>query len=177
MIGKAITQKIAPSGKIFDVEVPEDMLPKDQNNPVAAALMSKKSLEEMTSRASMEFPKSNPEMGETWQVKAELDMGPASVETLTDYTYLGVKEGRDGPVHVIEGKITMKFPQGIAGNDIEILQQDATALFFFDGIQGRLRGSELFQDMKMRISTAGQLIEQHIVQTMKTEMLLKSEND
>jgi hypothetical protein len=80
-------------------------------------------------------------------------------------------------VHVIEGKISMKFPQGVAGNDIDIVKQEATTLFYFDGIQGRLRGSELFQDMKMRISTAGQVAEQQIVQTMKTTMELLGDKD
>jgi hypothetical protein len=178
MIGKAISQKMAPSGKIFDVNVPEDMLPQDQSNPLAAALMSKKNLEEMTSRASLEFPKPDLEMGFSWQVKAELEMGPATVETTTDYTYLGVKEGKDGPVHVIEGKIQLRFPQGVAGNNVEIVNEDSTSLFYFDGVQGRLRGSELFQDMTMRINNAGQVAEQQIAQTMKTtvELLKESEN-
>lgn len=177
MIGKAIIQKMAPSGKIFDVNVPEDMLPQDDGNPLAAALMNKQNLEEMTSRASLEFPESKPEMGYTWQVKAELEMGPASVETITDYTYLGVKEGKEGPVHVIEGKVQMKFPQGVAGNDVEIVKEEATTLFYFDGVRGRLRGSDLFQDMKMKITTAGQVAEQQIVQTMKTTMELVGDTD
>lgn len=170
IIGKRISQDMASTGKISNVNVPDDMLP-EGGNPIVAGMLNKKSIEEMTSRGSLEFPASKLELGHTWQVKAEMNMGPAQVSTTTDYKYLGVKEGQDGPLHVIEGKISMSFPQGIAGGTIEIVHEDSTATFYFDGVNGRLHGSELHQDMKMKISAGGQSTEQHVLQKMKMSLV------
>lgn len=166
MIGKQISQEMAASGKVSNVNVPDDMLP-DASNPIAAGMLNKKSLEEMSSRGSLEFPQSKMEMGHTWQVKTEMEMGPAKVATTTDYKYLGVKEGPDGPLHVIEGKISMQFPQGVAGSNIDVVDEDSKATFYFDGVKGRLHGTELQQDMKLKISAGGQSSQQHVVQSMK----------
>jgi len=166
MIGKLISQEMSASGKVSNVNVPDDMLP-DAANPIAAGMLNKKSLEEMSSRGSLEFPVSKMDMGHTWQIKADMEMGPAKVTTTTDYKYLGVKEGPDGPLHVFEGRISMQFPQGVAGSTIDVVDEDSKATFYFDGVKGRLHGTELAQNMKMKISAGGQSSEQHVVQSMK----------
>ncbi len=160
MIGKAILQDMAPSGQISNVEVPDAMI-YSGDNPLASALMNKKSLEEMTTRSSLEFPSDKPDVGTTWQKVAELDMGPVKVLTTTDYTYLGVKEGQHGPSHVIEGKISQTFP-GAPGIELKVVQENSKVLFYFDGIKGFLRSSELNQDLTMEISAQGQKFEQRI---------------
>ena len=166
MIGKKMTQDMSPTGKISNVNVPEEMLPAN-DNPMIAAMLNKKNLEEMSTRGSMEFPKPKLELGHTWQVKADLDMGMMKVAMKTDYTYLGVKEGPDGPLHVFEGKISMSFPQGAAGANVDIVHENSTGTFVFDGVRGLMRSSELHQDMALKIFAGGQTMQQQVLQTMQ----------
>lgn len=177
MIGKAISQDMAASGKVSNVSIPDGMLDAGSGNPIAAALMNKKSLEDMTTRSALEFPSENPEVGTTWQNVAELDMGGAmKVLNTTTYTYVGVKEGQDGPLHVIEATLNQTFPNGGApGVDIKIVREDSKAIFYFDGVQGLMRGTELDQDMMMQITAPGQTLQQRIQQTMKTTFEVKSD--
>ena len=155
------------SGKVTDVEVPDSMLPANNPaNPLAASMLNRKSLEEMTTRSSLFFPEASPKVGFSWQQVSDLEMGPARVKTTQDCAYWGVQDRPQGPVHGIEGKITIAFPENVVGSKVTVVHQDSVARFYFDGRRGYLVQSELKQDMKLQISGAGQTLEQHLVQTM-----------
>lgn len=174
MIGKKMTQDLSPNGKISNVNVPDDML-NFGGNPAMAGLMNKKNIEEMSTRGSMEFPHPKLEQGYTWQMKAEMDMGPMKVATTTDYKYLGVKEGQDGPLHVIEAKISMSFPPAAAGVNVQVTEENSSGTFYFDGVRGRMRSSELLQDITMKIGAGGQSMDQHLQQSMRVSFEEASE--
>jgi hypothetical protein len=170
MIGPTMTQKMSADGKVFDVEVPEEMMEGAKANPQMGAMFNKGTLEEMAKKAAVEFPESNPEIGYDWDVTAEIAMGPMVVATDTNYIYQGVAMIDGKPLHKIEADIKMSFPDGVMGGEVEIVNENSKAFFYFDGVAGQMSHSELDQDVEMVISVAGQEVEQHLKQKMKMVM-------
>ncbi len=170
MIGQAVTQKMAPEGKIFDVEVPEGMLDGASGNPMMAQMFNEEMIKQTTSKANLIFPDRKLSMGDKWENEAEMTLGAANVSTKTTYEYLGVTDVDGSPLHVIRGKISMSFPDGIQGMDVDILDEDSTFLFYFDGNKGHLAKSELDQDVSLEIAAGPQTIAQTIKQTMTIEV-------
>ncbi|MEM7784685.1 MAG: DUF6263 family protein [Planctomycetota bacterium] len=170
MIGKAISQKMAPNGKISDVEVPEGMLSGVKTNPMMAQMFNENTMKEMTSKASVAFPNEQMKIGDEWTQSMELMMGPANVVSDNSYTYLGVTELNGTPVHVISGKVEMAFPDGIQGMDVDIPEQDSTIKFYFDGNKGRMVKTTLDQNVSMEISGGGQNLSQILKQKMTLDI-------
>jgi hypothetical protein len=171
MIGKPISQTIAPNGKVDDIEFSEDMLEglNSSGDPVMGSMFSESTLTEMVKRATMEFP-DDVKVGKEWEQDMELEMGPMTVSTKTKYTYLGVTDTANGPRHLIRGDVTLTFPEEIQGAAIEVAEQDATAYFYFDGVKGFMDRSTMEQKMVMEISAGGQEIEQEMNQKVVTEI-------
>lgn len=171
MIGVAITQKMHPSGKISDVQIPDEVLEGiGAGNPAVASMFNEDSLKELTSKSSLIFPDETPTAGSTWKNEAEVAMGPATVRTETTYTYLGVTDLDGRPVHVIKGVVVMEFPDGIQGMEVDISDEDSTAMFFFDGVQGRLVKSTVNQKVTMEIDAGVQTIVQKLNQKVEMNM-------
>ncbi len=172
MIGHAMSQKMSPNGKVFDVTIPKEMLDGIKNaNPMMGQMFSEKSLQEMATKGSMAFPEDINEnlpqkVGTSWNAEEVMEMGPMKISTATEYVYKGVAELDQKPVHVIEGDVTMEFLEGALGADITITEQDATIMFYFDGNAGRLVKSVLQQNVDMEIKAGPQKIDQTLTQSM-----------
>ena len=168
MIGQPMTQKMKPNGEISDVQIPEEALEGIAGgNPQMAGMFSEKTLEDMATKSSLVFSEPVQEIGATWNVAETIDMGEIKVSTSTEYTYRGVADIEGKPMHVIEGDVTMDFPNGgTGGADVEITDQDSKITFYFDGVAGRMVKSELDQNVSMSITAAGQKIAQELKQTM-----------
>ncbi len=171
MIANPMKQKMNRSGKVFDVEVPESMLAGvDPNVPGMSAMLNKKSIEDMTSVASTEFPRPNPAIGETWESVAEIVSGGAQIETKSTFEYLGVSEASGKPLHVIKARINMAFPNGIANQPVDIVEEDSSGILWFDGVAGRLARSEMNQNVKMKIGRGPQTVDQTLKQKVVVEV-------
>lgn len=170
MIGMAVTQKMAPQGKIFDVEVPDGMLDGAKGNPMMAQMFNEEMIKQTTSKANLVFPEGELAMGDKWENEATMTLGSADVNTSTNYEYLGVADVDGTPLHVIRGVISMSFPDGMQGMDVDIIDEDSTFLFYFDGNKGRLTKSELDQNVSMEIAAGPQTISQEVKQEMTIEV-------
>lgn len=168
MIGKPISYEVTSQGKAENVNVPDDMFG-ETSNPILSSLMNKQTFVEMTKSSTLFFPKSTPEIGDTWSDSNELDMGMFVITNKTEYKYLGVEDRPSGPVHVIGATITQEFSEG-GEVEVDIISQNTNAKIYFDGIKGRMLGSQLNQDVKMEISTMGQVIDQHITQKLQVDI-------
>ena len=174
MIGKPMTQKMAPGGKVFDVQIPDEMLDGIKNaNPMFASMFNKQTIEEMSTKGSLDFPSSNPAVGEKWEVIAEVKSGMAPVTTKNQYEYLGVADIDDQPLHVVKVDISMSFPDGINGVSVDVIDESSRGYFYFDGINGMLKKSSVDQDVTTQIGgPAGSL-----VQNLKQKMTMDVTDD
>lgn len=171
MIGNPMKQKMNSLGKISDVEVPESMLAGvDPNVPQMAAMLNKKSIEDMASAGSTEFAKPNPDVGETWESTAEVTSGGAKIVMKSTFEYLGVADVNGRPLHVIKSRVNMTFPEGSSGQPVDVVDEDTSGLLWFDGVAGRLARSEMNQNVKMKIGRGPSTIEQSLKQTMIVEV-------
>ena len=167
MIGQTITQKMAKTGKIYDVKIPAEVLEAIQANPMMGQMFNEKTFEDLASKSTIEFPEKEIVIGTTWEVDAEVKMGPIVLETKTSYEYRGVADVDGTPYHVIKGKVSMSFPEGaVQGAEIEVLSEDTNVVMLFDGNAGRMVKSTLDQNMEMEIVAGGQTIQQNVVQKM-----------
>ena len=168
MIGKPMTQKMAPSGKVFDVQVPEEMLDGIKNaNPIFASMFNKQTIEEMSANGAVDFPSTNPAVGEKWEVVSEIKSGAAPVTTKNQYEYLGVAEIDGQPLHVLKVNISMSFPNGISGMPVDITAESSHGYFYFDGVNGMIKKSSVDQDVTMQFGGA---IVQNLKQIMTMEL-------
>ncbi len=169
MVGKPIEQKISKTGKVFDIKFPEGYFDGVEVDPMLGSMFNKEALEETSKNTALEFPQEKPEIGAKWDVTSKINMGPAQVETTTKYEYMGVADVDGKPQHVIRGEVSLSFPEGIQGADIDVTDEDSVAFFYFDGNAGRLTKTELKQDMVLEINAGGQVIKQVLNQKMTTE--------
>lgn len=175
MIGKPMTQKMTSTGKIYDVEIPEEALEGMKSaGPGMGQMFSKRTFEEMVTKSSIEFPESGIEVGKSWSVAADINMGPMPVKTDTRYEYRGVADVDGKPYHIINASISMSFPENPAGAEIKILKEKADLVYYFDGNAGRLAKTTLDQKVEMEIKVAGQEMKQTILQKMVTKMTEKN---
>lgn len=169
VVGKSTTMKMAPDGKMFDVEIPDELAKAFQSDPMLAQLMSKEALEKMSSQGSMKFPKKTMKVGETWKSEELMQMGPMNVKTVMDYTYAGVAMVDGKPLHKITAQIEMSFPDGgPGGSEISVAEQNSPAEFYFDGVKGRMVKATIDQNVKLEISAGPMTIEQNLQQKMAT---------
>lgn len=171
MIGKSISQKMAPNGQISEVKIPEGMLDGIENGGAGMGQMfNEESIKEITSKSSLVFPENKLSVGDKWDDEATMSMGGANVTTETSYEYLGVADVEGTPLHIIKGKVKMSFPDGVQGMDVDVVDEDSSFIFYFDGNKGRLTKSELDQNMTMEIPFGAQVISQTLNQKMKMEI-------
>ncbi len=169
MVGKAMTQKMMPSGRVFDVQVPEEMMDGVKSaNPMMASMFSKQTIEEISTKGSLDFPSPNPAVGEKWEVVVEVQNGPAPVTTKNNYEYLGVTDLDGQPLHVIKVDIGMSFPNGIGGMDVDITREASHGYFYFDGVGGMLKKSSVDQDVTMQINAG----DTPLIQVLKQKLTM-----
>ncbi len=171
MIGAEISQKMDRNGKVFDIDVPKGMLDGIKSgNPMMAQMFNENTIKEMTSKSSLVFPGKKLSMGDKWDISSEVPMGPATVKNKTDYEYLGVTEKDGKALHVIRGKVSIAFPDGIQGMEVDVVDEDSTVMFYFDGNAGRMVRSELDQNVTMEIAAGPQQLVQELKQKMVMEV-------
>ena len=106
MIGAEMSQKMAPSGKVSDIEIPDSMMDGIKNgDPMMAQMFNENTLKEMTAKNNLIFPDKELSQGDSWENVTETMMGPANIKMATNYEYLGVTEVEGTPLHVIRGTI------------------------------------------------------------------------
>lgn len=171
IIGRSISYKVSPQGRVSDVQVPDDMFGENQNAALLS-IMNPQTIAELTKNSTLFFPNPRPQIGDVWEDSSVIDMDMFEVTSRVQYQYLGVEDQPAGPVHVIGITIDQNFSDS-GGVEVEIVSQESNSKVYFDGIKGYLVGSHLAQDIRMNISVAGQVIDQQIQQQTQVKVTAK----
>ena len=137
--------KMAPSGKLVEVEVPAEFFEKLKETPggnLLEGMFNKDSFKQMLTQAATTFPTTPVDQGDTWTNSFALDgpLGKQNVET--KYSYEG-EETVDGKVlDKIGLVIKMNFGKlenpMLAGATVKIKKQDSKGAMYFDNTRGQM---------------------------------------
>jgi hypothetical protein len=169
LIGVTFTQKMKPSGEVYNVQMPQEALAAMQQGPLGQMGMSGDFIKDLTEKASPEFPAKPLKIGDSWSTQATTK-SPAGDMTITNtYTYNGLQKDTSD-VHRIGVKMEMKLAgDGPQGAQIRVAKQNNNGMLLFDNAAGRLLKSELDQDMTLEISVAGQTVQQKLQQLLEVD--------
>ena len=174
LTGAKFTFKMAPTGKISDLEAPDDLF-KGDKTPVGqmfSKMFTKDSLNQIITQGSPVFPEKALEVGDKWQQNYGLK-NPIGLQQSVDntFTYLGPGEGDDASLHKIGLELLMEFVGAEEdGPKVEIANQDSRGAIFFDAAAGRLVRSSIDQSMDMKIAVGGFEADQKIRNQMSVKV-------
>ena len=159
--------KMAPTGKLVQVEVPTEFFDKLKETPggnLLQGMFNEDSFKQMLMQAATTFPATPVEEGDTWTNSFALDnpLGKQNVET--KYSYQG-EETVDGNVlEKIGVVIKMNFGKlenpALAGATVKVKKQDSKGTMYFDNTRGQMVGTHIDQNMEMEISVGDNTINQ-----------------
>jgi len=159
--------KMAPSGKLVEVEVPAEFFEKLKETPggnLLEGMFNKDSFKQMLTQAATTFPTTPVDQGDTWTNSFAIDnpLGKQNVET--KYSYEG-EETVDGKVlDKIGLVIKMNFGKlespVLAGATVKIKKQDSKGAMYFDNTRGQMASSQIDQNMEMEITVGDNTISQ-----------------
>ncbi len=168
MTGKPFKLKMTTRGDVTDVQVPPEITEAiKEAGPAAAMLSNEESLKNMTSQATVVFPKESIASGKSWTGKKSLSLPFGIMELNTTYT-LG---SPTGTVENIDLKVQTELqPAAGAPVDIKLKSQESKGKYLFDNKGGFLKSTELVQKMTMTLTTNGQEINQDTNTTTKMDL-------
>jgi hypothetical protein len=177
MAGAEVMMKMAPTGDVRDVKLPEKLAESLQNPALAqfGNTFTEDGLKQLVQSGAGSlgaFPEGRISKGETWERKFEMKMPPVgTMKVATTSTYAG-PDTRDGTkVEKIELNMTQSVeiePGGMF--EIKISSQDNKGAAYFDNATGRLIAQEMKQKMKMEIEFMGNVIEQEVEMSASTKL-------
>jgi hypothetical protein len=168
--GNAFTVTMTPRGEVTDVIVPDAVAEALKNQPGAAQmgeLASAAGFKKMVGQASFVLPEKL-EVGKEWTSTTEAKLPVVGTQTaVTTYKY-------DGPVETDGTKLekfTAEVEVSFAGGEVsvEIPSQESSGEVLFNAVEGRLEQSTITQATNLKITAAGQVVEQKIEQTIRVE--------
>jgi hypothetical protein len=172
LVGAEFQMKIAPTGKISDIKVPQTLVEKFKNLPGAQALgamASEEGLKQMMSQSSFVLPEKPVEKGATWDSSTDLEMPFGTIHAQQTYTYQGTASGGNEEIGV-ELKMTMEPKEG-SPFKMSLKETDSDGKILFDNEAGRLVKSEITQKMVMEMGVQGQTFDQSVTQKITMETL------
>ena len=170
--------KMAPTGKLVDVQVPDEIFKELEKLPAAAMLQGmfkKESFTQMLRQAATTFPTTQVKKGDTWtnSFSADNPLGKQLVETT--YTYAGEETVEGKLLDRIDIVLKMSFGkvenEALPGAKIKIKKQNSRGSMYFDSSRGQMSKSHIDQDMEMEITVGENTITQ--VLKMKVDVLIK----
>lgn len=173
LIGVSFTQKMKPTGQIFEVVIPQAALAAMQQGAMGQMGMSGDFIKDLSEKASPEFPANPLKKGDSWSNTAETKSPAGDMKIVNTYTYTGLQPGTTN-VHRIAVDMKMEISgAGPQGASIRVVKQNNKGMLLFDNSEGRLLKSELDQNMTLQIDVAGQSIQQQLTQLLKVDFQRK----
>lgn len=167
--------KMAPTGKVLDVTVPDDLF-KEAGESVAGQMvkqmLSKENLKHMSTQGSPVFPDQPLTVGHKWQNRYTMKMPGVGDQTIdTTYTYQGSEQIEGRELH----KIGVKMHFEIAAAEdtpvkIEFKEQETDGTIYFDNKAGRLNHSNIKQRIVMEVPLGA---DRKMTQQITSEMSVK----
>jgi hypothetical protein len=164
MVGITFTNKMAPDGKVTDVEIPEEALAGVRGAP-GGGMMSADQMAQMIQNISPTFPAKGLSVGQSWEAVADVNMPFGVMTTTSEYTYRGTVMVQHRPLHRIDVKTHMKIAVAEGQPRLEIGEQSSSGTMWFDQESGRLSRSDIEQEFTIEVSVLpGQTMRQKVVQ-------------
>jgi hypothetical protein len=165
--GNAFIVTMTPRGEVTDVVVPDAVAEALKNQPGAAQmgeLASAAGFKKLVSQASFVIPEAL-EVGKEWTNATEAKLPMVGTQTaVTTYKYEGPVETDGVKLEKFSAKVDVSFAGGEVA--IEVPSQESSGEILFNAAEGRLEQSKIDQATNLKITAAGQVVEQKIEQTI-----------
>ncbi len=167
--------KMTTRGEIVAVEVSQETADALKKLPGAGAmggLFSKDGMIAMIKKSSQAFPEQPLEKGDDWTTKTEIEMpNIGAMAADTKLTYAGPEEVEGKQLEKLDVSITMAIKPKVGGQtQVNLKEQDASGVIYFDNAAGRIDHSEIVQNMTLQVMVAGNNFTQEILQTISTRL-------
>lgn len=172
--------KMAPSGKVLEVNVPDELIDALKNSPGAAMvgeMMSKEGFKQMVEKGWLVLPEKL-EAGTKWDTAIEMKNPMVGTQTIrTTYEYKGPRVGDGKNLEAFAPTIDMSFgAEGAPGGvSIKVTKQGSSGEILFNRDAGRLESSKINMDLTMAVAAAGQNMTQVMKQVVEMKYLSADE--
>ncbi|GIW88528.1 MAG: hypothetical protein KatS3mg108_2852 [Isosphaeraceae bacterium] len=152
-------------GQVRDVKVPEDVIRAAQGSPAAmladgGSLLSAKGVERLLAQVIPPLPEGSASQGATWDLKLELPAGPLQMAITNTYSL----DQATTPEALVTAQIdTAIKPASGSPLEVEVSKQSGTGRYRFEVEKGRLRDTDVTQDIRLILKVMGREIPQHFV--------------
>ncbi len=165
LVGAEFKATLKPTGKMIDVQVPEDLKKVlSQMLGSASAGTDDDAFQQMMGQSSVAFPEEPVQAGDEWEDDLTMKMPFGQLNVHRTSTYRGTNE--DG-LHVIDLKMQMEVePVDNAPATMKLGDSEGTGTLLFDHDKGRIVSVEVTQVMDMEVTAAGQTIDSEVTTTM-----------
>ena len=155
LVGSEFTLTVNPKMEVIKVEGRDEFVGKlkqgnPQMEPLLKQILSDEALKQMADPAFAAVPNKEVKVGDTWQKKSTLNLGPiGSYDNSYEYKY----EGKENKLDKISVKTTLKYtapvePAGGGAGPLpfkiksaELTSKDSKGTILFDSAKGRLESS------------------------------------
>ena len=169
--------KMAPTGKLVEVEVPADFFEKLKETPggnLLQGMFNKDSFKQMLMQAATTFPTTPVDKGDTWTNSYSLDNPLGKQNVATKYSYQGEEKVEGNALDKIGVVIKMDFGKienpVLAGATVKVKKQDSKGTMYFDNTRGRMTGTHIDQNMEMEITVGDNTINQLLKMTIDVKV-------
>ena len=166
LIGKKMTQTMNDRGEVLKVELGEAG---EAIGNLGGPQMSEM-VKQMSKQASLTFPEKALKVGDSWNEVADTPSPAGQVRVTRTFTYKGMGAAERKNLHHFDVDLKMEFTAPPGGAQVDVVEQSTKGNLYFDEAEGRVVDSEVLQNVKMRISTGGQQIDQTLNQTIKMKI-------
>ncbi len=162
MINAKCTQKMAPTGEISEVKIPEDVLAAMRGNPLLPP-GTESMMTDLIAKASPAFPADAIKVGDTWVQEASTPNPVGEMKIKSTYTYRGPEKNASGKtLHKVDVEMDMDFSS--AAVPLKITDQSTEGSLYFDNELGRLDNSTVKQSFTMEMEQGPVKIKQVVTQ-------------
>ncbi|MCA9034407.1 MAG: hypothetical protein KDA91_04710 [Planctomycetaceae bacterium] len=153
-----------PSGEIKNVEVPKGLLESITSGLGPNPLFTEDTLRQTMQKTTVTLPEKTIKAGESWDSSHSMDMPLGSMKIDAKLTYEG-KDPKTGLARISVVPTVSFSPKENSPAQIEVMKSEGKGQVLFDSVQGRIIQSDLNLTLELRISQAGQVVNQTVVQT------------
>lgn len=172
MVGVPMTQTMNARGEILDMQIPEEALKGMQQPGMPAMGSPAEMIKQMAKSAALIFPEGGVTVGQKFTSTSEAKTAMGAITTTNEYTYQGEEEKDDRMLQKFDVVTNVKFGGGdnAMNAKFDVTEQTSDGTLYFDAEAGRLDSSEVHQVMKVKISVAGQELDQQMNQKVTTKV-------
>ncbi len=167
--------KMTTRGEIVEVEVSQETADAFKKLPGAGAmggLFSKDGMIALIKKSSQAFPEQPLEKGDDWTTKTETEMpNIGAMAADTKLTYAGPEDVEGKQLEKLDLIIAITIAPKVGGRaQVNLTEQDASGVIYFDNAAGRIDHSEIVQNMTLQVMVANNNFTQKISQTISTRL-------